>query len=174
MGWNTAALLVRDRSADQALTLLGNTDRFRPTDELVTADVASSHQLGQQQLAVAEDRAWCWLWDPHQQYVPYTYDLTGVDDASAVLAGTVAFAALFSSVSTIYGFWLYQDGKLVRRAIFENGELVDGVGKPLPCESGLGPEHWFSEEALWTVTTAVTGLSFRSDQQFRVYAELAD
>lgn len=171
MGWNTAALLVRDRSADQALTLLGGSDRFRRTGEWVTGDVASSRQLGADRLAAADDQSWCWLWDPNQQYVPYTYDLTGMAAAAPVLAGTEAFAAMYSSVSTIYGFWLYQDGKLTRRAVFHNGELVDDVGDPLPCESGLGPDDWFSEDALWTVTSAVTGLSYDHDRQFQVYVE---
>jgi hypothetical protein len=167
MGWNTAALLVRDRSADQALTLLGGTDRFRPTGEWVTGDVASSHQLGVDRLAAADDQSWCWLWDPNQQYVLDTYDLA----PAPVLAGTEAFTAIFSSVSTIYGFWLYRDGELARRAVFHNGEPVDVVGDPLPCESGL---DWFSEDALWTVTSAVTGLTYSHDRQFKVYLEHSD
>lgn len=169
MGWNTSALLVRDRSADQALALLGGSGRFRPTSESVTADVASSHRLGPGRLAIAADQGWCWLWDPDQQYVPATYDLGGVASAATVLAGTRALTVLFGGASTIYGFWLHEDGELVRRVVCQDGWPVEEAGQPLPFESGLAPEDWSGGDALWQVITSVTGLTFQARQRFRVY-----
>jgi hypothetical protein len=171
MGWNTAALLVCGRSAEQSLDLLEGAGRFRPTGEWVTADVASSHELGERRLAISDDQPWCWLWDPYQRYVPYTYDLTTVDAAAPVLAGTAALAVMFSSVSTIYGFWLYHDGRLVRRAVHQDGAPVDMTGEPLESEASLGTQEWFSGDAVWTVLSAVTGLTYYQPQRFQIYAE---
>jgi hypothetical protein len=168
MGWNTSALFVMDRSADDLLDFLPDASGYRLTDERVGVEQATSSSP-RERLYLADDGTRCQLWDPDLQFV------VGVDamiesGGARFLNGTRALAVIFSSVTSMYGFWLYDDGDLVRRAIYESGELIDSVGRPLPDESDITiPEWGHDEDFVWTMIEKITGLTYSDDQQFAVY-----
>lgn len=87
-----------------------------------------------------------------------------------MLTGTRALWAIFSSVSSSYGFTIYDGGSPVRGILYADAEPVYEVGEPLAVESAVGIPEWGpDEDFVWAVTTEVTGLAYDSDRQFEVY-----
>lgn len=168
MGWNTSAFFVHQRSTDDLLSLLPGEFACEPTGEHVGAEEATANRPGGR-LYLAADGAWCQLWDPDFRFVSRTYNMAG-NGSPPVLAGTRALAVLFSSVTSTYGFWLHDNGEVVRRAIYESGELIDSLGEPLPAEADITfPEWGPDEDFVWAIMQDVTGLTSASGGQFAVY-----
>ncbi|WP_084965003.1 hypothetical protein [Thermoactinospora rubra] len=168
MGWNTSALFVRGRSIAEVVGALSDDSDYAPSGERLSADHAWSHSPGQR-LYLAVENGWCQVWDTDQRIVT-DIDRRLESGALTTLKGTRALAVLFSSVSSIYGLWLYDDGTLVRSSVFHNGEPVVDVGTPLPVESQVEMPSWGpDEDFLWAVINEVTGLTADIDQLFEVY-----
>ncbi|MFG1998337.1 hypothetical protein ACGFNU_04230 [Spirillospora sp. NPDC048911] len=171
MGWNTSALFVRDRSVAEVVDGLRDAGNWQATGERVPADEASTQSAGGR-LYLAENGGWC-HWDPDQRLVLDIDRLLGLGSLGA-LKGTRALALLFSSVSSTYGLWVFDDGVLVRSAIHHEGEMVQEFGDPLPVESRLEVPSWGpDEDFLWGVFQEVTDLRFDSGQLFEVYVDAA-
>ncbi|TDD06588.1 hypothetical protein E1292_14830 [Nonomuraea deserti] len=169
MGWNTSALFVRGRSIDEVVGSLPGDAGFVPSGERLSADHAWRHTPGQR-LYLAEAGGWCQMWDTDQRISLDVGDLLE-SGALTTLKGTRALAVLFAGVSGVYGWWLYDDGALVRGVVFQDGEPVVDVGEPLAVESRAGIPPWGpDEDFLWTVINDVTGLTATVDQLFDVYA----
>ena len=167
MGWNTSALFVHDRSVDDLLRLLPEEVLCVPTDAEVTAEEATSAHPGGR-IYLAEGETWTQLWDPDLRFVPGTEK--SIEDGPRRLDGSRLLAVIFSSVASIYGFWLHEEGELVRRTIFQSGELIDEVGKPLAFESAIEVPSWgHDEDFIWAVIRAVTGQDYDPDQRFTVH-----
>jgi len=168
MGWNTSALFVRGRSIDEVVGALPDDAAFAPSGEQLNADSAWSNSPGQR-LYLALENGWCQMWDTDQRIAP-DIDRLLASGALGTLKGTRALAVLFSSVSSIYGLWLYDDGRLVRGIVFHHGEPVVDVGAPLPVESEVEIPSWGpDEDFLWAAIKDVTGLTADIDQLFEVY-----
>ncbi|TDD07536.1 hypothetical protein [Nonomuraea diastatica] len=168
MGWNTSALFVRGRSIGEVIGCLPDNTEFLPSGERLSADHAWSHSPAQR-LYLAEADGWCQMWDADQR-IPSDVDNLFKTGAPWALQGTRALAVLFSSVSSIYGLWLYDDGELVRGLVFHNGEAVVDAGEPLPAEARVDIPAWGpDEDFLWTLINDVTGVTAKVDQTFEVY-----
>lgn len=154
------------------LRLLPDVVEYEQTGEVVDFDQATMTSPGGR-LYLA-DGEWCQLWDSDLLFVPQIgrliFEEPNQFDGPSALAGTRALAVVFSSVTSTYGFWLYDDGALVRQAIFESGEPVDEVGQPLPMEADVPIPSWgHDEDFVWAVIHEVTGLGQSGDQRFAVY-----
>ncbi|MFG1947372.1 hypothetical protein [Nonomuraea sp. NPDC048826] len=159
MGWNTSALFVRDRSIEEVAGCLADA-AYAPGHDRASADQAWSGRPGRR-LYLAESGGWCQLWDPDQR-IPF--------EIESFLKGTRVLAVVFAGVSSVYGFWLYDDGELVRGSVLENGEPVVDLGEPLPVEARVRIPEWGpDEDFLWEVIGDVTGLTAAVDQTFEVY-----
>jgi hypothetical protein len=168
MGWNTSALFIKNRTADEALSFLPDVFAYEPAGLRVSAEEAMSGSP-RGRIYLRTSGGWCELWDPDQRFAPRVEDIIEID-GSGILAGTTALAVLFSSVLSTYGFWLFEDGKLVRHAVFDSGKPVAAYGTPLPVESELEIPSWgHDEEFVWAVISAVTGSSGELDAVFDVY-----
>jgi len=172
MGWNTSALFVRDRSVGEVLDLLPDVFGYDPTGEKLPADHAWSSSPGQR-LYLSDEGGWCQLWDPDQRIPPRVGGLIEMDGPGA-LKGTRALAVVFSSVTSTYALWLYDDASLVRHVCFKDGEPApvfgDFVGGPLPIEDQIEVPSWGpDEDFLWSVIRAVTRCDADDGRLFSVY-----
>jgi hypothetical protein len=167
MGWNTSALFVSERPASDLLRLLPDDVLCVLTDEEVSADQATANLPGGR-IYLADGDHWSQLWDPDLRFVPGTEK--AVEDGPRRLDGSRLLAVVFSSVASIYGFWVHDDGELVRRAIFQHGEPIDEVGEPLPFESSIEVPSWgHDENFVWSVIQAITGQGYDQDQRYAVH-----
>jgi len=156
MGWNTSALFVKDFAIDDVIHVLPDVFEYTPTGRIVDGEHAMSG-ASQQTLFFAVRRGWCEVWDPDQRFAPRIERL--VADAGKKLAHTTVLSVLFASVTSTYGFSLYEGGKLVRHAMFESGETKASSGAPLPAEVAAKVPTWGHDESfLWTVIRGVTGV----------------
>ncbi|TDD08023.1 DUF6928 family protein [Nonomuraea diastatica] len=156
---------MRGRSIDEVAGSLPDDVEFVPTGERVSADHAWRHTPGHR-LYFAERDGWCHMWDTDQRI---SIDVGNLLESGALTAlkGTRALAVLFSSVSSIYGFWLWDDGELARGVVFHNGEPVVDDGEPLPAESRADISSWGpDEDFLWAVINDVTGLTATVDHGY--------
>lgn len=168
MGWNTSALFVRGRSIDEVVACLPDDTDYLPSGDRSSADQAWSNRPWQR-LHLADTAGWCQMWDPAQR-IPTDIDNLLKTGALGALKGTRALAVLFSSVSSIYGLWLHDDGELVRGMLFHDGEPVVDLGEPLPVEARVDIPEWGpDEDFLWAFINDVTGLTATVDQVFEVY-----
>jgi len=168
MGWNTSALFVKDRTADQVLSFLPDVFAYEPRGQQVSAEEAMSGSP-RGRICLTTSEGWCQLWDPDQRFAPRVEAMIGMD-GSGILAGTTALAVLFSSVLSTYGFWLFEDGKLIRHAMFDTGKPVAEYGTPLPVEGEVDVPSWgHDEDFIWSVITAVTDSSGELDAMFDIY-----
>lgn len=167
MGWNTSALFLRDRSVKAVLSFLPDIFDYEPMREGVWGDEAMVGRA--EDLYLASDATWCQMWDPHTRFAPKVDVLMEYEaNHTPILRGTRALSALFASVTSTYGFWLYDDGKLVRQAMYTSGEPVNIIGEPLPVESQVEIPSWGHDEIyVWAVIEALTGYTsdFVSDSQ---------
>ncbi|MFB7867890.1 hypothetical protein [Streptomyces sp. NPDC056069] len=172
MGWNTSALFVRDRSSEDVLGFLPDVLEYTPTGEEVAAESAWAGSPGQR-LHLSDEGDWCQLWDPDQRFPPRV-GLRIERDGPGTLQVTQALAVLFSSITSTYALWLYDEGTLVRHISFRDGEPAQVFGAvvadPLPAEVRAEIPSWGpDEDYLWNVIEAVTGLDNDLDQLFTVY-----
>lgn len=117
MGWNTAAIFVRDRPADEVIASLAFSPTGPPTP--VTGEQATSGLAGPG-LSARTAGGWAEVWDPSMLHLT---DPAVVESQQmrALLGGTGALVVLFSSVASTYGFWLYEDGELRRGLVSADG-----------------------------------------------------
>ncbi|MBB5868275.1 hypothetical protein F4553_001654 [Allocatelliglobosispora scoriae] len=168
MGWNTSAVFVADRTPQQALTLLVGDEHADQVGELVTADAATSGLRGDV-LYAAQTGGWSQVWDPSMRYA------MGIGQAAAgdrigIAAGTRILTVIFASVSSTYGFEVFDDGALTRAVVYADGEPVVESGEPLPVESTITLPSWGpDEDFVWSVIEAVTGFGHQDEQLFAVH-----
>ncbi|GLU48812.1 hypothetical protein [Nocardiopsis ansamitocini] len=169
MGWNTAVLFVRDRSFEDVLTIVDAATAVAGAqvgeDEAISGSSFDEVYLGR-------DGRWTVLWDPNQIHVLEAVGQAspGIPPACAV-PGTSVLAAVFSSVSGIYGFWLYDDAEAVRHTMFQDGAPIKDLGRPLDVEVGQPVPDWGpDEDYLWAVITSVTGIVNRAERRFTTYS----
>lgn len=155
MGWNTAALYLRDATADEAVAALAGADA---TADWVSADEATSG-AHDGVLFAATAGGWAQAWDPSGRFV--------FDCAPDAAALTVCF----SSVASTYGFTLFgDDGGVARDFLVSEGETVRDEGEPLPAETRIELPSWGpDEDFVWAVIEAVTGTGYDERLRFRVY-----
>lgn len=157
MGWNTSAIFV---DSHDPLTLASAATRA--TGEQVGADTATSGRM-RGFLYTARTGPWHELWDPSLEHV-----LTMPD-----LGGHRGLSVIFSSVSSSYGFSLYDERGLVRKIIYSDGEPVAEDGAPLAVEARLEFPSWGpDEDFLWAVIEDVTGISFDLERSYDVHEVL--
>ncbi|MFI5495927.1 hypothetical protein [Actinoplanes sp. NPDC051859] len=156
MGWNTSVLFRRDVTVDEAVDDLASTEF---SGELVGADEATS-ALKPDALYAAESDGWVQVWNPMMDVV-MGWEPTDPADALVVF---------FSSVSSTYGFTLFTNGERTRHCVYADGVAVEDEGTPLLVEADIALPSWGpDEDFLWSIITAVTGLRYDEELQYRVY-----
>lgn len=172
MGWNTSALFVAARDTREVIDFLPDVFEYRRTHQKVGGDQATSGIPGDR-LYVREIGGWCEVWEPSQRLLPRIEII--LEDAPATLADTKALVIILSSVSSTYGFLLFDDGMLVRKAIYEHGKCKEAFGEPLPFEAEFEPESWgHDEDFAWTALRAVTGRDLDLEGVYEVYEVIRD
>lgn len=161
MGWDTSAVFVAGRKSAEVLALLAEGVAVEPSGDPVTGDVATSLE-GINVLYAAETGNWCQVWDPCGGYA-----MNGTQTLAS--GGTRALGVLFASLSGTYGFFLIEDGAVVRNVIVCEGELAVDEGEPLPAESTIDMPFGLDDDSLWAVIEAVTGLTFQFEQMYTVH-----
>lgn len=153
MGWNTSALFVK---GEDGLALLE--PHATATGQAVTGDVATS-RFSNNVFYVAQSGQWQQIWDPSAAHV------------FNAKPGKDTLTAVFSSVTSTYGFILIEGGKLTRQVVFTDGELTIDEGLPLVFEATIPLPSWGPDEDwLWAIIEHVTGVTFDVDQSYAVYA----
>ncbi|GIH08706.1 hypothetical protein Rhe02_67730 [Rhizocola hellebori] len=153
MGWNTSALFAR---GEDVLALLPVP--VTPTGATATADEATSG-LAEEVVYVSRAEEWQQLWDP---------SVIHLADADT---GQNSLSVFFFGVSSSYGFILVEDGEVVRRLIYVDGEPSIDEGEPLPIEAEIPHPSWGPDEDwVWAIIKDVTGITYDEDRIFEVYA----
>jgi hypothetical protein len=167
MGWNTSALFIFERSTEDLINFLPDVFDYTATAEVDGEQAMSGSPGGR--IYVAHNGAWCEMWDPDERFPPRV-DAMIEQDGERILRHTRALAVLFSSVTSTYGLWLYDDGRLGRHAMYESGDLVASLGEALPIEAELPIPTWGPDEAfLWGVIEHVTRLTYDLDRTYTAY-----
>ena len=160
MGWNSSAIWIEDRTREDLLGLLPDIFSFTPTGRMVSFDEATTSRFAPN-LAVARVGNWQALWNPDMRFVERIEVLLEDRYAARIASGTRVLAILFSSVTSTYAFWLFEDARLVRAAVFETGEATRDEGEPLPCEADAPVPSWGHDEGyLFHLVDNLTGQSF--------------
>jgi len=166
MGWNTAAIFVRDRPADEIITSLALSPTGPPTS--VTGDQATSGLVGLV-LSARTAGGWTEVWDSSMLHLADPAALE-TPQMRSLLGGTNALVVLFSSVASTYGFWLYEHGGLRRALVSADGEVVESVGDELDVERTVEIPSWGrDEDFVWAVIRSVTGQGFDADAAYDSY-----
>lgn len=168
MGWNTTALFVRGRSIDELIDTLPDVVDYVPQDVPVSAEQATSGSPGDR-IYLAETAEWCQLWDPDARIAGSAVGWLDSGELQS-LKGTQALAVVFSSVTSMYGFWLLDDGRLTRHVLYENGDPAESFGERLPIEGRIDIPSWGpDEDFLWSVVKDVTGLGYDNNRRYHCY-----
>lgn len=134
MGWNASVVLIAGQTVAQVERALP--DLFTVTDRVIDWGEASSSQL-YPNAALGEIPGWVTLWTSNDRLVLFEEFLEAVSHNGRVVV------CLQSSVSTIHGFAVYENGAHLRTLIRENFEAAVDEGDPLPEEDGL---DWADDE----------------------------
>jgi hypothetical protein len=153
MGWNGSVILIENTTADAVKRLLPA--GFRVTDRLADWGEVNSTAL-EANAALGEIPGWSVIWTPNSELALSPEFLEGVSGNGRAMC----FA--FSSVSTIYGFSLSQNGRHRRTLFRENYEPVTEDGEPLPEEAGLDWED--DEVSVFELARRPTGLDLKNWQ----------
>jgi len=166
MGWNTAAIFVRDRPADEVIASLALSPTRPPTP--VTGEQATSGLAGPG-LSARTAGGWTEVWDPSMLHLADPAALE-TPQMHSLLGGTDALVVLFSSVASTYGFWLSEDGVPRRSLVSVDGEIVESSGDELDVEQTVEIPSWGrDEDFLWAVIGSVTGQGFDADAAYDSY-----
>jgi hypothetical protein len=166
MGWNTAAIFVRDRPADEIFTALALSPTGPPTP--VTGEQATSGLVGSL-LSTRTAGGWTEVWGPSMLLLA---DPAAVETPQmrSLLGSTDALVVLFSSVASTYGFWLYEHGELRRALVSADGEIVESAGDELDAEGTVEIPSWGrDEDFVWAVIGSVTGQGFDAGAAYDSY-----
>lgn len=128
MGWNASVVLIADKTVEQVEKAIP--DVFTITKRMIGWEDAAS-ALFYPNAALGIISGWIALWTSNDRLVMFDEFLEDVS------RGGRAVVCLQSSVSTIHGFLVYENGKHRRTLIRENYEVAADVGDPLPEEDGL-------------------------------------
>jgi hypothetical protein len=89
------------------------------------------------------------------------------DDTMADLSlGTQSLGFLLSSVASVYGFCLYEEGQARRRILYLNGKVMNGeftreLGPALPAEAKIPRPSWgYDEDWVFTLLKRLTGIGW--------------
>ena len=151
MGWLAAGYLVHDAPLESVVSLL-------PGDPHATGERVSGERALRLSMltgpvyGLAETGGWTVVSDPGLQIV---YDQEAGERLSA---NRRALAFLLHSVSAVYGFSLYTDGALTRRALYVEGAPEETTGAPLSAEQGL--PHPSTEDHVLALIPRVTGIAW--------------
>ena len=167
MGWNTSALFVAARKPKKIIAFLPDVFEYERTGEKVGGDQATSGSPGGK-LYVRELDGWCEIWEPSQRLLPRIETI--LEDAPNTLVGTKALVLILSSVTSTYGFLLFDNAELVRKVIYKQGKCVENVGEPLAFEASFKPESWgHDEHFVWTALRVITGRAPNIEGSYDVY-----
>lgn len=173
MGWNTSALFVRDRTVDDVIAFLPDVYSYEPTGEVVSSEQAHAGSPGGRLYAAVtptREASWCELWDPEQRLATRVEKLIELD-GPGTLQGTTALAVIFSSVTSTYGFWLFEDGELKRRVMYETGECIDESGDRLPVEDTVEVPSWgHDEDFVWALIASVAEIELDDARSYAVFS----
>lgn len=151
MGWLAAGYLVHDAPPESVVPLLPGD--LRDTGERTTGEKALGLSLlTGPAYGIAETGGWTVISDPGMQIV---YDQEAGERLSAHRR---ALAFLVHSVSSVYGFSLYENGTMTRRALYVEGEPEENTGEPLPEEASL--PHPATEDHILDLIPRVTGITW--------------
>lgn len=132
MGYNTTALFIANRTPEAVLEYATDVYEYGATGDMV--DVQDAHSRLERDCAyTAVVGGWAHVWNPSGNVVNRV--LADVGNHPGPLAGTSALAVDFSSVTGMYGFTLYEDGRIVRQLVYNGLEVTEDVGVPLAAES---------------------------------------
>ena len=147
MGWNASVVLIAKKTVKQVEKAIP--DVFTITARKIGWEDATSSQL-YPHAAIGAIPGWVALWTSNDRLVMFEEFLEEVS------RGGRAVVCLQSSVSTIHGFMVYENGKHRRTLIRENFKAVADVDDPLPEESGL---TWADDEdTVFEVVRLLTGV----------------
>lgn len=147
MGWNSSVVLLTNKTVKQVENAIP--DVFTITDRVIGWEDAASSQL-YPDAAIGVIPGWIALWTSNDRLV------MSEEFLEEVSRGGRAVVCLQSSVSTIHGFMVYENGQHRRTLIRENYEAVADVDAPLPEESGL---TWDDDEGtVFEVVRLLTGV----------------
>jgi hypothetical protein len=166
MGWNTSALFIQ---APRQVVIDELAAFSKPTGRELHYTEATLAELAPEQ-ALAEVDGWTELWDPGCE-VSLSPDQDELRRALSRKGRMLV--VLWSSVVSMYGFWLYDGGALVRAVRYDHGDAVYQEGEPLPEEADIVLPSWGMDED-WAFTileriTKITNLS-RNSTPYHVLA----
>lgn len=149
MGWHMAGLLVRGRTLDEVVSELPGSPRS--TGARLAGDEALRMSLDAD-YAVAEVHGWIVVSDPRVR--------VAWGDAGVALSGGGgrALSFLVEYSATTYGFSWQVDGRVVRTALYCEGESAQQVGDELTEEVGL-PDPG-REDMVVELLQRLTGIRF--------------
>lgn len=153
MGWNTSALFVESprQVVLEAIASLGSlTDRELHYTEATLGALAPA-------MAIAELDGWTELWDPSCDL-----PLSPAHEPlrKALSRNGRALAVFWSSVTSQYGFWLYERGQLVRAVRYDHGEVAEQEGSPLAAEADIELPSWgMDEDWAFTIVERLTPIT---------------
>jgi hypothetical protein len=152
MGWKTSIIAVRGSTVTELLD--AQLRSYSPTGATVSAEVASTSHL-EADLALAEILGWCVITQPHGA-------LAMDDHMMADLSlGARSIGFLLSSIASVYGFCLYEEGQERRRILYLNGKVTDELGPPLPAEAAIPRPSWgYDEDWVFTLLKRLTGIGW--------------
>jgi hypothetical protein len=148
MGWNTSVVLIEGQSVAQVKKAIP--DVFTVTKRVVGWEDAISSALYPGG-AIGEIAGWVALWTSNTQIIMFEEFLESVSSVGR------AVVCIQSSVSTIHGFSVYENGKHRRTLIRENYEVVADAGDPLAEEAVLAWED--DESDVFELVRRLTGIN---------------
>lgn len=169
MGWNTSALFVENRTIEDVIRFLPDVFGYEPTGETATGEMATSG-AARETLFLRADGDWVEAWDPDLRLLPRIEKIVE-GDGPGTLAGTRALMVIFSSVTSSYGFILYEGGVITRKIFYSEGNVIDEYGEALPVEHEVEMPSWgYDEDFVWAVIESVTGRTHDLEAAYQVYA----
>ena len=147
MSWNTTVLLAEKKSLADMKRVIP--DVFRVTKQTIEWEDASSASL-EQNIALGELAGWGVLWTPNVRVSTFPEVLEAASRKGRALS------LILGGADDYYGFYLYANGKELRRLIRQYRKPLEQAGTPLPEEAKLDWQD--DEDALFTLARKLTGL----------------
>jgi hypothetical protein len=155
MGVHASLVCIEGLPIDELLEGLG--DKLTGTNQTVPGYTAIS-SVSSPGLCVARSGNWTFPSDPRAEYI---FDSDVLEELSQ---GRRVLAFFLSGVTTSYGFFVYENAKLIRKVVYEDFRCAEEVGEPLRFEAAFEPTARGYEEAeIFGTLEAITGLTFIPD-----------
>lgn len=152
MGWQITAFCVEHMTPQELIADFPCS--FLPTEQTFhAADVFSA--MLPVPFAIGQLGTWTVLCDP-------LCIITWREQMLAAFSrGRRIFAFVVEGVASIYGFWYFVDGYLVREVLFQEGVCVEEEGTLLPEERALRRPWGYDEENVLRLFERVTGFGWK-------------